>query len=358
MRFDTLNVNYVRNIDNIQIQPSAGLNLIIGPNASGKTALLEAMHLLSRARSFRTPRIKEVIQREQKVLQVSAKISKLGKGLVSTGIEKGHGSTAIKYRGEQLKTVSEQANNIPLITFTPDSHVLVTGGPKERRHWLDWALFHVEPKYIGTWRDYQKALRNRNNLLKNGGSAPQMRGWESRMVDEAKALDGFREVFTKKLQQQLNITAREVFSNLPDLSIKKSYPDSQSFAEHLEREREKDRQIGYTRYGPHKIDIVFKAKEVLIAQSYSRGQIKRFIASLLVAEARSYQEINGEKPVLLIDDFAAELDAGGRQDLLSLLKAYGGQIFLTSTEMLEDISLSDEGSVFHVERGSFNKMIK
>ncbi len=210
MLFDSLKVNYVRNITYVSIKPSTHLNIITGPNASGKTALLEAMYLLARARSFRTPRIKDVIQYNQDTLRVVAQVSKSRAGSVPTGIEKTHGTTLIRYNGESLKTVSEQANNIPLLVITPDTQTLVTGSPKQRRHWMDWAMFHVEPTYIHEWRSYQKALRHRNILLKRGGSNQQLSSWENSMSGAAAILDELRRKFVESLQEQLKIIAQKV----------------------------------------------------------------------------------------------------------------------------------------------------
>ena len=358
MLFDLLRVKYVRNINNIHIEPATGLNLVVGPNASGKTALLEAIHLLSRARSFRTPRIKEVIQKEQLTLQVSAQITNKQSRSVSTGIEKGYGSTSIRYEEKALKTVSEQANNIPLVIITPDSHTLVTGAPRQRRHWLDWAMFHVEPSYIGIWRDYQRALRNRNNLLKQRGNNSELSGWESSMSVTAKSLGKLRTRFIEKLQKKLSTTVREAFSVSPGLSYYEGCPAGVVFEEYLKTDREKDRQVGHTKFGPHKADVCFLAEEHLISTTYSRGQTKRFVVALFMAQALAHEEINSERPVFLIDDYAAELDVHARLELLNLLKDYGGQIFLTSTEPVRELSVFQGASLFHVEHGAFNKVVK
>lgn len=358
MLFDSLQVSYVRNLTNVRIEPSAYLNIVVGPNASGKTALLEAIHLLARARSFRTPRINDVIQHNQDTLRVIAKISDTKKRSISTGIEKSYGNTVIRHNGEPLKTVSEQANNIPLVVITPDSHTLITGSPRERRHWLDWAMFHVEPSYINVWRNYQKALRNRNLLLKRSGNNQQIVSWERSMWKEAFILDELRRKFVEELQIQLSIVVKGFFSVTPGLSFSKGSPDNVSFEEYLLKDREKDRRVGYTRCGPHKADIRFLIGDLLLAQVYSRGQIKRFVTALLMAQARTYELTIGEKPVFLIDDYAAELDGKARVELLSSLMNYGGQIFLTATEKDEALTKLGKVSLFHVEHGNINKVVK
>ena len=171
MYIEWLQIQNVRNLTDLRIEPATRLNILVGPNASGKTSVLEAIYLLSMARSFRTPRVREVIQHQQQSLLVTAGLRYTRSGLVNTGIEKGPGTTAIHFNGENVKKISEQARNIPLILIAPDIQNLALGSPRQRRHWLDWAMFHVEPTYLDDWRDYHKALRQRNSLLKGSQRA-------------------------------------------------------------------------------------------------------------------------------------------------------------------------------------------
>ncbi len=358
MLFESLRVTNVRNITDIHIEPDAHLNLVLGPNASGKTALLEAMHILARGKSFRTPRIKDVIKHSKDSLQIVANLKNNSSASISTGIEKSHGSTLIKYNGNPVKTVSSQASNIPLVVVTPDSHILVTGSPKYRRHWLDWAMFHVEPTYLQDWRAYQKALRNRNILLKQGCSKQEISSWESSMVITADVLSSHRQKFIKKLQEQVILVVKDGFPSVPEISFKNGDAEGVELTEYLDKEREKDRVLGYTRYGPHKADISFLTEGHRLSQVYSRGQIKKFVTFVLLAQAKTYELINKEKAVFLIDDYAAELDNFAREEMLSLLELYGSQVFLTSTEESEVLPIEKTMNVFHVERGNFQKVEK
>ena len=358
MIFDLLKVNNVRNISDTYIEPNAFLNIVVGPNASGKTALLEAIHILARAKSFRTPRIKDVIQYNKKELQVAADVKNHQKSVISTGIEKKHGSSLIRYNGMPVKTVSNQASNIPLVLITPDSHQLVTGSPKQRRHWLDWAMFHVEQTYLKDWKAYHKSLRNRNIVLKNGGGDQQISSWEKSMLSSAEILNNLRQEFTEKLTKQFTNLLLDKLPGEISIVFDRGYPENVDFAEHLAEQREQDKKLGYTKYGPHKADIRFLVDKHAVAQVYSRGQIKRFVTTLLLAQAKTFELINQEKPVFLIDDYGAELDSQARLDLLSSVVGYGGQIFITSTEEDRSFFGLEEISMFHVERGNFHKVVK
>ena len=355
MYIESLSVQKVRNISNIVIEPGQGLNFIFGPNAAGKTALLEALHLLARARSFRSPRIKEIIQKKEKSLLVSAKLRNHRQESITTGIEKSYGATTIKFNGELLNTVSEQARNIPVVLSTPDSQILLTGSPKERRHWLDWAMFHVEPTYLDIWRSYQKALRNRNILLKRSQGLQELRGWEKLMCEAADELDSARQTFLAALEKE--------FCGIPGkrpegdyrIEFNSGVSQGSDLREYLETRREEDFRLGYTSQGPHKADIGFVFEDGLLSRTFSRGQLKRFLVMLQLAVAQTFAKHTGEIPIFMIDDFTAELDEESRSEVYRLLQDYQGQVFLTATDFGE-YHQELPGSVrFHVEQGYFKK---
>ena len=162
---EELKGNSIRNLKNFSIKTNSSLNFFYGANASGKTSILESIYLLSRLKSFRTKRISDVISRGDDRLQIFA-AGKLKNQTFSVGIEKGRGLTRIKFNTEPVKTASEQVKKLPIYTLTPEHYILFVGSPKERRHWLDWSLFHVEQNYLDIWKNYHRALRHRNTLLK------------------------------------------------------------------------------------------------------------------------------------------------------------------------------------------------
>lgn len=358
MHIECLRAQHVRNLSDIAIEPGPHLNLFVGPNASGKTALLEAIYFLSRAKSFRTPRIKEVIQHRQQALLVTAEINHKGT-LTKTGVEKTHGKTTIQYQGESVKRVSEQAKNLPLMLITPDSHTLVTGGPKLRRHWLDWSMFHVEPSYLDEWRSYHKALRQRNSLLKGGGlKSEQLIGWELMMVKEAELLAEQRQEFVEQLNDEMSAVTGNMLPFDVNLRFTKGWPSDQSLQRYLESGRGQDKHTGRTKHGAHRADVDFVSGEFSLDSVCSRGQMKLFVATLLLAQARLLEKKTGKRPIYLIDDFAAELDMEAREKFVSLMLEQQAQVFLTSTEMNGGELPWNTMKMFHVKRGEFTKVVK
>lgn len=361
MNLDWLQIKRVRNLLDIKIEVEPRLNLITGENASGKTAILESLYLLSRARSFRTSRIQEVITKGNDALQVTAGATKTTiTGKITLGIEKGHNHIALRNNGAPVKTVSEQAKNLPLVLITPDSHTLVTGTPKQRRHWLDWAMFHVEQRYLEDWRSYFKALRHRNALLKAGARDTELyEGWEQTMAEAGERLHTARQDFLSNLEKISNMLLDKAFSGLLEIKFDAGgYGESEQFKRYLVNERDKDRIYGFTRNGPHRADIDFIFNNEGVAANFSRGQIKLFVSVLLLAEAKALFEAGGESPVVLIDDYTAELDNTACEYLLSCLYALPFQALLTSVNDRVLAPFPEGSARFHVEHGQVKKMVK
>lgn len=360
MHLSWLNVRNIRNLTNVEIEPSPGLNFFIGPNASGKTSLLEAIYLLTRARSFRSPRIGDVIQHDRDSLLVAAKVNYNRQGVngkIHTGIEKSRGKTTIHYNGEKTKTVSEQARRLPLILITPDTHEIISGTPKQRRNWLDWAMFHVEHDYLPLWRSYHKSLRQRNALLKNGKlNSELMEGWELALARDGEKIRELRERFLDRIAAAICRQQKpSQLTSMPNLKLNWGWPEGRRLKEVLAADRIHDYQSGTTRSGPHRGDIAFTVNDRPVASIFSRGQIKLFVAMVLMAQSEVLQALTGEIPLFMVDDFAAELDADSRGRLVTQLLERHNQIFLTSTEPDRALPGWESATLFHVEHGEFNK---
>lgn len=360
MYLDWLWINKVRNLSDVKIEAEPRLNLIIGENASGKTAILESIYLLARARSFRTPRIQEVIKKGEETLQVTAGASNTLNGKITIGVEKSTDQIILRNNGLSVKTVSEHAKNFPLVLITPDTHLLVTGPPKQRRHWLDWAMFHVEQHYLENWQSYFKALRQRNILLKKGCQNNELyEGWERIMVEAGGRILDARRRFIKKLQNISNPLLNKVFYGNFEIKFDPgNYTEQGQFRAYLVDERAKDRLCGFTRNGPHRADFDFVYDNERVATTFSRGQIKLFASIFILAEAMALSELRKENPIILMDDYEAELDSKHSEYLLSALYMSPFQIFLTAVRKEAILPSLNTSAWFHVEQGKVQKMVK
>lgn len=359
MFIERIQVQNVRNLSNIVIEPNPFINIFVGPNASGKTAFLEAIYILSRGKSFRTARLSEVVQHEQSSLLINATLRKQNGNYVNTGLEKAKAKKTIHYNNSIVRKVSEQAKNIPLLLVAPDSHRLIAGDPKQRRHWLDWAMFHVKPDYLDIWKDYHRSLRHRNALLKKlRPEEDQLSGWEKAMADAAEKINMSRIDYLAKMQILMEVMLKDGDISNNKICYRGGWKKGTALIDCLKMERETDSQFGYTRSGIHRADIDFLTEEKLISSVCSRGQTKHYIACLVLAQLQLLESETGQKPLFLIDDFSAEIDSKTRAVLVDRLLDLGVQVFITTTELDPTLIDSKKHTAFHVERGKYLKVIE
>ena len=349
MQIQWLHVRNVRNLSDVTIEPAPGLNMVYGPNGSGKTALLEAIYFLGRCRSFRTGAIQRVIRYQQSELQVSARLRLAQGSPVATGVERSRTALTIRYDNRTVRKVSEQAALIPVITIIPESHRLVSGSPVYRRRWLDWAMFHVKPGYIDCWRDYHKALKQRNSLLRTNRNE-QLGAWEQAMWRAAKNMTEQRTGFISELAEAMTIAARRL--QIPDTTLEYDcgWQADVELDEFLAGQRQGDMERGTTRQGLHRSDMTLRQDGKEVGHFYSRGQVKLCIIALSLALDRVFRSRTDRPPVILADDLPAELDEDGLQRVLSALSEQENQVFITTTSQLPVATrLADK--MFHVEHG-------
>ena len=349
MHIEWLHVKNVRNLSDLKIEPGPGLNVVCGPNGSGKTALLEAIHILGRCRSFRTPGINRVIRYQQSELQISAGLRFPDRSRVVTGVERSRTALNIRYNNRTVHKVSEQAALIPVITVTPESHRLVSDSPIYRRRWLDWAMFHVKPDYIRTWREYYKALKIRNNLLRRK-KIDELGSWERAMWRAAKLITSQRNTFISELSEAMQGAIRQLRIPATTLEYECGWQTGIDLDRYLAEQRRGDLERGTTRHGLHRSDITICQDKREISHFYSRGQIKLCIAALSLALDSVFRRRTARTPIILVDDLPAELDQTGQRRIMEALAGQEGQAFITATEILPSVN-HIKALMFHVEQG-------
>ena len=349
MHIEWLQVKNVRNLSNLRLEPDPSLNFIFGPNGSGKTALLEAIHILSRCRSFRTSGINRVIRHQQQELQVSAGLRLPDQSMVVTGVERSRGTITIRFNNRTIRKVSDQAAQVPVITITPDIHGMVSGSPVFRRRWLDWAMFHVKPAYIETWKDYHKALKNRNNLLRKN-NVEQLGTWERAMWRSARTINAQRNEFIEEIAEEMANTAQLLDIPQAELVYERGWQSGIALDRFLWEHRKGDLEKGMTRHGIHRSDIVIRQDEREIGHFYSRGQIKLCIIALSLAQDRVFRRRTGRSPIILVDDLQAELDMTAQRHVVEVLAGQGAQVFITTTGKIPSHK-QVQNRMFHVKQG-------
>ncbi|QKT03627.1 DNA replication/repair protein RecF [Ectothiorhodospiraceae bacterium 2226] len=357
MTLQRLVVRDVRNLAHVELRPGSGLNLIVGHNASGKTSLLEAVHLLGLGRSFRTTQLRAIIRYGQATLTVFGEVAEPTGGLTTLGIEKSLENTRIKVQGAVAASAAALAERLPVVVLDPHSHALLEQGPRLRRQFLDWGAFHVEHGFLEHWQRYQRALRQRNAALRTGRMR-EAAAWEPELAQSGEAVAAARAHYAEAAARTIERTASEL-AGLDELvfSYQRGWASERALLSSLEQGREGDRELGHTRQGPHRADLVIRWGGQPVAQALSRGQQKTLVAAMRLAQVRLLHERSGPRCVVLADDLAAELDPGHRRQVLDALLASGAQVFVTATEVGVIPVPDAEVRTFHVEHGQFTELV-
>jgi len=343
-----------RCLDETIIEPDLRLNLITGPNASGKTSLLESLFYLGRGRSFRAAGNRELIQTGQPGFVLFGEIEN-GGDTERAGIEVAVGSRKVRVNGEQ-GTGADLARLLPVQVIDPEIHQLVQGSPEQRRRFLDWGVFHVKHSYLDSWRRYQKALRQRNAALRQGENDQQVRLWDDSLAQYGEAIDGLRAGFLEEFLPLFSSISTENLSFEAICSYKRGWSSNTDLLEALHGSLGRDRAFGATQVGPHRADLSLQVHDRRARHRVSRGQQKMFAATLVIAQSRFVAEHAATELVFLVDDPAAELDRDNRERLFRMLSDMPAQMFVTALEA-EDLPWSAQGRMFHVEHGKLASLL-
>jgi DNA replication and repair protein RecF len=352
MALNHLSIHNLRNIQAASIEPCERLNLIYGPNGSGKTSLLEAIYLLGRGKSFRSAYSRRIVRHDQDELTVFAKIRSADGGKHSLGLQIKEGRIRAKANGAYEQKSSNLAQLLPLLLISPDGDKLIKGSPRQRRRFLDWGLFHVEHDFLAIWQRYNRLLYQRNALLRQR-KREMLPPWDSQLVEVANHLDRFRREYVTILAHQ----AERILSQLLEIDglefrYLPGWPGTEDYGSALQQSLESDLKAGFTQRGPHRADLSLKVGGRAAAEVLSGGQQKLAACALLLAQASVFNQRKQENCVILVDDLPAELDSRHRHAFMELLYSIGGQLFVTVTDRhLLDVTPFAERRMFHVEHG-------
>lgn len=336
-----------RCLENIELKLSPGFNLIYGVNASGKTSLLEALAYLGRGKSFRGAPTSNLVRHGEQDFVLFGKVA-AGERTASLGVRNGRGGLDVHIDGAAGAGVAELAELLPLAVIDPDVHDLVAAGPDQRRRYLDWVAFHVEHDFLGHWRRYRRALKQRNAALKSGGAG--LGAWDAELVEHGMKLDAARRATLETCRASLEEQGAALLGGDVAFEYRPGWPDDRSLAEALADGVERDINQGATQAGPHRADLRLIHDERQARRLVSRGQQKLLACSMVLA-ATDVVQTHLERPMLLmLDDPAAELDSASLARLMDRVFLLGSQVIATALEA-GVLQFPDEPATFHVERG-------
>lgn len=336
-------------------------NFLVGKNAQGKTNLLEAIYLCSVGRSARTPRDRELINFDSDRAYVKVFVKKrFATDRVEMTLDKS-ANKRVAVNGLPITRIGELMGVVTTVFFSPDEMKIVKDGPSDRRRFMDISLCQMSKAYFYLLSSYNKTLSQRNKLLKNGATDDVLDVWDMQLVGLGSKIIKTRRGFVQRLGEK----AAHNHSYLTDggESLKLGYESESgetveeialSFKEHLLKDREKDKLMGYTRSGPHKDDIAFCVGDTDIRAFGSQGQQRTAALAVKLAEIDLIAGEKEEYPVLLLDDVLSELDLDRQIRLLNKIKDY--QTIITCTHIDDNLTKAiGNYAKFIVENGKVTR---
>lgn len=318
--------------DSFEFAP--GVNIIVGPNASGKTNLLEAILMLARGSSYRA--------KDNELVQFNKPWARIDIRLLNSSLR------TVKLTPKELppknyeidsKTYSRLSINhtLPVVLFEPNDLMLLSGGPERRRNYLDDLLEQTTPGYGKLRRDYRRTLAQRNALLKRGAHNlnTQMFPWDVRLSELAGQIVRARSKLVERLQKDLPKLYKELSKTSTKISVEYSsqWP-AENYESHLLKKLtssvQTDQQRGFTSNGPHREDLIIKFNGHPAQETASRGETRTAVLAMKIIELKIITEARDIVPILLLDDVFSELDGARRRALTEHLHDY--QTFITTTD--------------------------
>ena len=318
-------LNY-RNLNTPRLEFGTGINAIVGRNAAGKSNVLEAAYLGCTG-ELPGGKIAETVRIGEEEGFVSAQIERED-GISTTQIGLAPGRKVIRLDGQNVRTY-DLAKVAAAVLITPEDAELVHGSPSARRHYLDSLLSRLSFRYALLSREYNRVVEQRNASLKH--SDPSLDVWTARFVELGGEVMALRERAVGRIREIAKVSYAEISGEDKVLGVGLASADRPDLATALQLSADEERARGVTVVGPHRDDLVLTLNGYSVQAYGSRGEARTAALALRVAEYQLLNEKHREAPVLLLDDFTAELDAGRREFLLSLA-ANTPQALVSGTE--------------------------
>lgn len=364
MYVESIKLINFRNYLNLDIELNKKLNIFLGPNAQGKTNLLESIYISSIGKSYRTSRDRELININKDAGYIGIKVIKNEfEKYIEVKFERDR-NKRVRINKIETDKLSDLIGQINVVIFSPEDLNLVKGGPSERRTFLDEEISQIKPRYKYSLNQYNKILFQRNNFLKqikyNNKDLNMIDVWNTQLTDAGVDVILNRREFINKL----SVISKDIHTKLtedkeeltieylPSFYIGKLDKEhiKEKFKKHLENDLNKDIEKGTTSLGPHKDDIDILINNMSSRIYGSQGQQRTSALSLKLAEVDLIKQEIGEYPILLLDDVLSELDIDRRKSIIKTFKNV--QTIITSTDDVEIDELDKENkSIFIINNG-------
>lgn len=316
-------LNY-RNYEYLNIDFNSGINILYGDNAQGKTNILEALYMSGTSKSHKNAKDKETIRFGQEEAHIKTIVIK---NSIEYKIDihlKAHKLKGIAINGVPIKKATELFGVLNIIFFSPEDLNIIKEGPSERRRFIDMELCQLDKVYLHNLTSYNKALTQRNKLLKDIIDKPSLKdtldSWDEQLIRYGTEIINRRKKFIDDLNEVIFLIHKKLSGNKEELTITYE-PDVtvNNYKNALTDARKKDERFLTTSVGPHRDDMAFLIKNVDLRKYGSQGQQRTAALSLKLSEIELVKSIIKDEPVLLLDDVLSELDKNRQNQLLGSL---------------------------------------
>lgn len=351
MRLKHLTLEAFRNYEDLELNLDAPITALVGPNAQGKTNLLESIAFLALGKSFRATKSIETLNWDRPHGRIKGIVEDQGKEVeLEVFLQRSPESKKVKL-GSKVVTPKNYLGSLRVVLFTPDQLDLISGSPSLRRQFLDRLLMQLNAGYVEAFSQYQKILDHRNALLKsiqNGRAQTwELDLWDARLIEEAEKVWQKRATFMAFLSERLARDYQRIAEGTDELKL--HYETHQTdFDQHLIAHRDQDLRTGSTSVGPHRDDFTLTLNGKPLKEMGSRGECRSAVLALKRAELEYIHEKTGEKPLLLLDDVFSELDENRQAALGELLQEY--QTIITTTS-LDHVKTLKNAQILQVKEG-------
>ncbi|MCS7073384.1 MAG: DNA replication and repair protein RecF [Bacteroidia bacterium] len=336
-----LELTFFRNYAQLELVFETGIQIICGPNGTGKTNLLEAIYLQAVTKSFRTPSDSNLVQQEQRFFTDTG-IWDLGseRVIISCHWMQGRGKKVF-WNHVPVSRLSSHIGKIPVVISLPEDNELIREGGAERRKWLDLLLSQADTDYLQEWIRYEQFLAQRNALLKQITegkkiSASEIELWTIPLIQSGMILHqkrkNFIEEFLPVFKEQYSIISSG--KEIPYMLLKSTIEQNtvSEWQQQLQRMQSAEQTLGRTLVGIHREDIEMELNQKSVRQFASQGQTKSFVLALRLAQYYYLTLKTQKKPILLLDDVFEKLDAKRINQIAVLLETIPAQLFITDTD--------------------------
>lgn len=359
MYIKSIELNNFRNYEDLSIEIDPSTNIFYGDNAQGKTNILEALYLSGTTKSHKGSKDKDIIKFDADESHIRVELLKNEMTYRIDMHLRKNKTKAIAINGIPIKKAAELLGILNIVFFSPEDLSIIKNGPSERRRFIDMELCQLDSYYLHNLSNYNKAINQRNSLLKDIYMNPSLRDmldvWDEQIISFGTKIIDRR----KRFIDELNNIIKDIHYHLtggketceiiynPDVDI-------ENFKSNMLSKRENDIKYKTTSCGPHRDDIIFKTNDIDIRKFGSQGQQRTAALSLKLSEIELVKLITKDTPVLLLDDVLSELDSNRQKFLLESIKDI--QTLITCTGLDEFVNKQFKvNKTYHVINGKVEK---